>query len=494
KLFHKGRICILASSTWILRLLEEFYATPTTGHSGAWRTYKRISANIYWPDMFKEVQKFVVTIPPAGLLQPLSTPQQVWEDVSLDFIGRSPKSLGFDCVLLLIGSPSIAISCYRGIRTRLKAWLSCLHEFPRSMVSDRDPLSCLLNKKTKLKMSSAYHLESDGQTEVLNRYLETYQRCYSVDQLKQWAKWMPWAEYWYKTNFHGAAGMTPFEKEASGYSTASSGGTCGGCRAEEFWNRDEILRQLKFNLDRTRKRVTKATNKKRRELEFRKGDLVFLNLRPHHQANRIKCVNQKLAARFYDPFRVLKKIGAVAYKLDLPPSSKIHPVFHVSLLKKVIGEHPTVTDTTRFSGRGGRVQTWRYFESLSLSGQGKACHKVLIMWEGGIVQWRVVLLALIVRRWPHTSSTLGGPKIGEDQRQDRRGDVLGIHERIRRVLLVTEITEPLCLSFTHFLIREKFLWNRTTLLRLPTISWLRLLTNTLLEWILRIFQPSIPYN
>ncbi|KAL8138239.1 hypothetical protein V2J09_004240 [Rumex salicifolius] len=95
--------------------------------------------------------------------------------------------------------------------------------------------------------------------------------------------------------------------------------------------------------------MTKAANQKRRELEFQEGDLVFLKLRPHCQASLIKRVNQKLAARFYGPFRVLKKIGTMAYQLELPPTSKIHPVFHVSLLKKWTRE---------------------------------ACHKVLVAWEG----------------------------------------------------------------------------------------------------------------
>ena len=101
---------------------------------------------------------------------------------------------------------------------------------------------------------------------------------------------------------------------------------------------------VKHHLHRAQQRMKDQTDKNRSERSFQEGDMVYMKLQPYVQSSVANRCNKKLSFRYYGPFKILQKIGQVAYKLDLPPTSRIHPVIHVSQLKKHVPKAIEVSD------------------------------------------------------------------------------------------------------------------------------------------------------
>lgn len=347
-LFYKNRLVIPAKSPIIDDLLRDFHSSPSGGHSGYLRTYRRMAGTLYWQGMMKRVQEFVkacdtcqrqkyAATTPSGLLQPLPIPVLVWSEISMDFITNLPKSNGYEAILVVVdrlSKYSHFIPLKHPFTARSIAFIFVkevvrLHGVPESILSDRDPLFVSIFWKelfkligTVLKMSSAYHPQTDGQTEVVNRCLEAYLRCFISDQPKSWAHWIPWAELWYNTSFHISTGFTPFEvvygRKPPVLVHFLEGETRVEAVAQELRDRDEALRQLKFNLQKAQEQMKMQADKRRKEVQFDVGDWVFLKLRPHRQQSVVQRIHQKLAPRFFGPYQIIQKVGPVAYKLKLP--------------------------------------------------------------------------------------------------------------------------------------------------------------------------------
>ena len=206
----------------------------------------------------------------------------------------------------------------------------CLHGVPKSIVSDRGSQFTSRFWKslhealgTRLNFSTAYHPQTDGQTERVNQVLEDMLRACALDFGKSWDKNLPYAEFSYNNSYQASLQMSPFE--------ALYGRPC---RTPLLWDQvgehqlygPELIKEAedKVKLIKERLRVAQSRQKsyadnRRRDLSFEEGDFVYLRVTPLRGVRRFK-TKGKLAPRFVGPYRILARQGEVAYQLELPES------------------------------------------------------------------------------------------------------------------------------------------------------------------------------
>jgi hypothetical protein len=198
-------------------------------------------------------------------------------------------------------------------------------------------------------MSSAYHPQTDGQTERVNQSVEAYLRCFVQACPSKWSKWLALAEFWYNTNYHSALKKSPFEVlygHPPCYFGIRGTDACAVPDLEEWLQERQTMTELlRQQLVRVQQRMKLQADKHRTERSFDVGDQVWLKLQPYIQTTVAPRANHKLSFKYFGPFETEDKIGATAFKLKLPSGSKVHPVFHVSLLKKVKGNQTNVSST-----------------------------------------------------------------------------------------------------------------------------------------------------
>jgi hypothetical protein len=247
-------------------------------------------------------QAKTTTASPAGLLQPLPIPSQVWEDVAMDFITGLPVSHGYTTIMVVVDRltkyahfvPMKTDYTSRSVAEAFMNNIVKLHGMPKSIVSDRDKVftsafwqQLFKLQGTSLAMSSAYHPQTDGQTEVLNKGLELFLRCFSFHNPKSWYKAIAWAEFWYNTAFQTSIGMTPFKalygRDPPHITRYQHHPGDTPTLQEELMERDRILQQLKSNLERAQQYMKKQADKHRRDVNFQSGELVLVKLQPYRQ-------------------------------------------------------------------------------------------------------------------------------------------------------------------------------------------------------------------
>jgi len=364
------RLCIPADQKLRLTLLHDHHDAKIAGHFGREKTYDNLKRIFYWPGMSQMTAEYVASCDlcqrtkstnqkPAGFLQPLPIPQRNWEQVSLDFIVQLPTTKrGFDAIMVVVDRLSkmahfLATTTNASAPQTAKLFFDQvfrLHGIPASIVSDRDPKFTsqfwrALHKEmgVKLSMSTAFHPQSDGQTERMNRTLEAFLRCFVNFKQDDWDDLLPAAEFSYNNAVQSSTGFTPFylnygqDPLLPAHVLHSKGGESEG----KVQMANEALKEIKEKLQLAKETLKKAqdsqakyADEKRRECQFEVGERVMLSSENISLETRKGKSCRKLQHKYLGPFEIIQRVSPVAYKLKLPAELRIHPVFHVSRLRK----------------------------------------------------------------------------------------------------------------------------------------------------------------
>ena len=281
---------------------------------------------------------------------PNKTPDYHWQVVSTDFITGIPPSQGYDSIWVVVDRlskqahfvPTHSTINAMGLARLFREHVWKLHGLPEEVISDRVPqfvakstkeLNQLLGINSSL--SSAYHPQSDGQTERINQVLKQYLHIFSNQWQDDWAEWLSVAEFAHNNHINSTTKKAPFEVIYGGLSRLGTESPATTSKLVEVENIREVMKDI---VEETRSALKLASDDMARfynrlvkdapELEV--GGKVWLDARNI----KTKKPSKKLDCKWYGPFTINKKISQNAYKLQLPQSFKsVHPVFHISLLR-----------------------------------------------------------------------------------------------------------------------------------------------------------------
>jgi len=339
-------------------IVKRYHDALHAGHPGQYNTLEQVKRDFWWPGMYSFIKKFVEgcarcqqmkvnTHPTTAPLVPIPAPKDAFpfSNLTMDLITDLPECEGDDSILVVVDHAStkgvILIPCRKTTDAMGAANLLLEHVYkrfglPNKIISDRDPrfaanvfqeLGRLLG--IKLSMSTAYHPQTDGETERVNQEIEVYLRMFCANNQEKWRSLLPTAEFAHNNHMHSARRQSPFFL-MMGYNPRAIPPIIEKTNVPSVEDRLQTLKRVReeaFALHELARQT--MLNRTRNKFEpFKQGQKVWL------ESKNLKLAysTRKLAPKREGPFTIKEVLGPVTYKLELPEQWKIHPVFHACLL------------------------------------------------------------------------------------------------------------------------------------------------------------------
>ena len=366
-ILFKDRVYVPPEEDLRRDIVKMYHDIPVMGHPGVQKTYELVKREFMWPGMRKFVTQYVrgcatcqtckvnthplkpglIPIPHSGDTRPFRT-------ITMDYITDLPESDGYNAIQVVVdhdvSKAAVFSPCTKNITAEgavdiLQRDVYSRFGLPAKVISDRGPqftskafreLHRSLGIETAL--STAYHPQTDGQTERVNQELDLALRIYCANNPENWAKLLPQFEFAHNQRTHSVTGKSPFEL-LYGFQPEAIGTVRTNQKHPSTEERLRNLQQARENTIAAHAQAAAAMARRLPTVQFsmKKGDQVLLE----SKNLRLPYPSRKLAPKRVGPFTITKVLGPVTFELQLPKAWKIHPVFHAALLTpyKTTKEH-----------------------------------------------------------------------------------------------------------------------------------------------------------